>query len=173
MMGIHLIPITEDVLAAFRESPAQLETVLGTTLGPAKDSILHALEQTAVYLLASRIDPDWGCFLAVDVAASHVVGTCAYKGAPAADGTVEVAYCTFPLFEGRGYATMMARALCERAGNRRVIAHTLPTWNASCRVLQKAGFVRSGETMDPEDGLVWRWEATEENSVASTSQPSP
>jgi RimJ/RimL family protein N-acetyltransferase len=37
-------------------------------------------------------------------------------------------------------------------------AHTLPEMNASCRVLEKAGFKRLGEVIDPEDGLVWRWE---------------
>ena len=36
--------------------------------------------------------------------------------------------------------------------------HTLPTPNASTRVLLKCGFQRKGEIVDPEDGLVWRWE---------------
>jgi RimJ/RimL family protein N-acetyltransferase len=30
--------------------------------------------------------------------------------------------------------------------------------NASARVLAKCGFRRVGEVIDPEDGLVWRWE---------------
>jgi RimJ/RimL family protein N-acetyltransferase len=30
--------------------------------------------------------------------------------------------------------------------------------NASARVLTKCGFRRVGEIVDPEDGLVWRWE---------------
>jgi ribosomal-protein-alanine N-acetyltransferase len=39
-----------------------------------------------------------------------------------------------------------------------VRAHTLPNPNASTRVLTKCGFHRVGEVIDPEDGLVWRWE---------------
>ena len=37
-------------------------------------------------------------------------------------------------------------------------AHTLPTPNASTRVLAKCCFQYIGEVIDPEDGLVWRWE---------------
>ena len=96
-----------------------------------------------------------------------MVGTCAYKGGPNADGSVEVAYHTFPPFEGRGYATGMATKLVALAGLRRVLAHTLPERNASCRVLEKAGFVWAGEVIDPEDGLVWRWVAHAEPSAAA------
>ena len=34
--------------------------------------------------------------------------------------------------------------------------------NASTRVLTKCGFRHVGEVMDPEDGLVWRWEKHKE-----------
>src|SRR3712207_7520999 len=33
-----------------------------------------------------------------------VVGSCAFKGPPTADGTVEIAYYTFGPYEGQGYA---------------------------------------------------------------------
>jgi [ribosomal protein S5]-alanine N-acetyltransferase len=39
-----------------------------------------------------------------------------------------------------------------------VIAHTLPEASASTRALGRNSFVHAGETIDPEDGLVWRWE---------------
>ena len=41
---------------------------------------------------------------------------------------------------------------------RRIRAHTLPERNASTSVLTKAGFELLGAVVDPEDGLVWRWE---------------
>ena len=92
----------------------------------------------------------------------RVVGVCGFKGNPNAACEVEIAYGTVPGFEGRGYATDMAKALVEIAFGspavRRVIAHTLPETNASCRVLQKVGMRNVGEVMDPEDGKVWRWE---------------
>jgi RimJ/RimL family protein N-acetyltransferase len=98
----------------------------------------------------------------VDEATSEVVGSCAFKGAPTDGGTVEIAYFTYPGFEGRGYATGMAGKLIELASAspevRRVVAHTLPEANASTRVLERVGMTFVGEVIDPEDGRVWRWQ---------------
>jgi len=91
-----------------------------------------------------------------------VVGKAGFKGPPAADGVVEIAYGLSPDYQGKGYATEAAEALTAYAfssGKVRVVrAHTLPESNASARVLTKCGFRRIGEVIDPEDGLVWRWE---------------
>ena len=91
-----------------------------------------------------------------------VVGKAGFKGPPAADGVVEIAYGLSPDYQGKGYATEAAEALTAYAfssGKVRVVrAHTLPESNASGRVLTKCGFRRVGEVIDPEDGLVWRWE---------------
>jgi len=90
-----------------------------------------------------------------------VVGTCGFKGPPA-DGVVEIAYGVAPDHQGKGYATEAARALVAYAlgsGDVRIVrAHTLPESNASKRVLSKCGFRHVGEVIDPEDGLVWRFE---------------
>lgn len=104
----------------------------------------------------------WGGYLAVDENTQEVVGSCGFKGPPTADATVEIAYFTYPGFEGRGYATAMARQLVELASRapevRRVVAHTLPETNASTRILERLGMAFAGEVVDPDDGLVWRWE---------------
>ena len=80
---------------------------------------------------------------------------------PDASGCVEIAYYTFPPFEGHGYATAMARRLRELAAAtnavREVVALTLPEANASTRVLEKVGFRRAGDAMDSDQGRVWRW----------------
>lgn len=90
------------------------------------------------------------------------VGQCGYKGPPDADGTVEIAYMVEADHQGRGYATEAAWALTDYAFShpevRMVRAHTAPEPNASTRVLGKCGFRKIGEIIDPEDGLVWRWE---------------
>lgn len=89
------------------------------------------------------------------------VGSCAFKGPPDADGMVEIAYGIAPEYRGRGYAKEAARGLVEyarHAGVRVVRAHTLPENAASIRVLASCGFARIGEVIDPEDGLVVRWE---------------
>lgn len=90
------------------------------------------------------------------------VGRAGFKGPPGADGMVEIAYGVDPEHQGKGYATEAAEALTAWAFSdarvRVVRAHTLPTPNASTRVLTKCGFRHLGEVVDPEDGLVWRWE---------------
>jgi RimJ/RimL family protein N-acetyltransferase len=89
------------------------------------------------------------------------VGLGSYKGPPA-DGVVEIAYAIVPEHQGRGYATAAARAMVEEAFKssevRLVRAHTLPDGAASQRVLAKSGFRHVGQVVDPEDGLVWRFE---------------
>jgi [ribosomal protein S5]-alanine N-acetyltransferase len=91
-----------------------------------------------------------------------VIGTAGFKGPPTDDGIVEIAYGIAPEHQGKGYATEAAHALVDYAlasGRVRIVrAHTLPEENASTRVLAKCGFRRVGEVIDPEDGLVWRWE---------------
>ena len=105
-------------------------------------------------------DP-WGGYFAVDEDTHEVVGSCAFKTPPTAEGSVEIAYFTYPPFEGRGYATEMARQLVEMATQAgtvgSIVAHTLPEPSASTRVLEKAGLALVGEVIDPDDGLVWRW----------------
>jgi RimJ/RimL family protein N-acetyltransferase len=90
------------------------------------------------------------------------VGSCGFKGPPDTDGMVEIAYGIEPDQRGRGYATEAASALTRfafAAGRVRLVrAHTKPDNPASERVLAKCGFGRIEEVVDPEDGLVCRWE---------------
>jgi ribosomal-protein-alanine N-acetyltransferase len=96
---------------------------------------------------------------------NHCVGTCGYKSAPQS-GRVEIAYFTFPQFEGLGVATVMTRHLVSLALNTdpklKVFAQTLPEKNASTSVLNKNDFKYIGEVIHPEDGLVWEWEHSPE-----------
>ncbi|MGL4419441.1 MAG: GNAT family N-acetyltransferase [Gemmataceae bacterium] len=95
-------------------------------------------------------------------ATGTVVGNCSFKGAPDATGMVEIAYGIDEPYQGQGYATEAAIALAHFAATRGEVkcvrAHTRGTQGASARVLTKAGFVPCGEVIDPEDGLVERWE---------------
>jgi RimJ/RimL family protein N-acetyltransferase len=113
---------------------------------------------------ASVVADPWthGWSVALRRAGGAVVGSCGYKGPPDADGVVEIAYGVHPAYRGRGYATEVAGALVgfafDDARVRTVRAHTRPEANASGRVLTKCGFEQVGEVVDPEDGLVWRWD---------------
>lgn len=154
--GLALEPIAADA-----DVPALVERLVLAFLG--EDALARDVLTQTVDLLARDPRPSpWGSYLAIETGSP--VGLCAFKAAPDPRGAVEIAYMTFPAFEGRGHATAMAAALTRiafAAGAPLVIAHTLPQENASTRVLLRNGFVFSGETIDPEDGLVWRWERHE------------
>ncbi|HEY9420987.1 MAG TPA: GNAT family N-acetyltransferase [Thermoanaerobaculia bacterium] len=111
-------------------------------------------------------DPWTHGFAMVHRASGAAIGTCAYKGPPSPEGIVEIAYGVDPQYQGQGYATEAARALVAfafRSGLVRVVrAHTRLEGEASMQVLRKCGFERIGQFMDPEDGLVWRWELSSE-----------
>ena len=111
---------------------------------------------------ASSASPWVHGFKLVHRTTGETIGNAGFKGPPGADSAVEIAYGVFPEYQGNGYATEAAEALATFAflsGQVRVVrAHTLPEPNASTRVLTKCGFKRVGEVIDPEDGLVWRWE---------------
>lgn len=152
-MTLRLVPISKD------SDAASLAEELAPSFGGDRTGALEVLTQTVELLTRDpRADP-WGSYIAYD--GETPVGLCAFKTAPDPAGTVEIAYMTFPVLEGRGHATAMAGALTRiafEAGVPLVIAHTLPEENASCRALRRNGFAHAGETIDPEDGLVWRWE---------------
>lgn len=97
----------------------------------------------------------------------RVVGTCAFKSPPQ-EGRVEIAYFTFPEYEGKGVATRMARQLVQIAQDADsgvgIIAQTLPHENASTSVLRKLGFRRVGTAHDDEVGEVWEWKVGEQNA---------
>jgi RimJ/RimL family protein N-acetyltransferase len=109
---------------------------------------------------SDSIDPWRHGFSMVHRDTGRTVGKCSFKGPPA-DGVVEIAYGVEPEYRGNGYATEAADGLTNFAfaqNVRTVLAHTLPEANASTRVLTKCGFHHVGQVVDPEDGLVWRWE---------------
>jgi len=108
-------------------------------------------------------------FLAVDPEDRQVVGTCGFRG-PVRGGRVEIAFWTFPPFEGRGWATAMTRALLGRAFAdptvQTVVAHTLAERTPAGSVLTANGLVRVQARRRDESGpggavrgKVWRWEA--------------
>jgi [ribosomal protein S5]-alanine N-acetyltransferase len=139
--------------------PAALAEELAPGFGGDPQPARELLEQTLGLLTRDPRPEPWGCYLAV--VDEETVGTCAFKAAPDDDGIVEIAYMTFPAFEGRGHATAMAGKLVEVArsgGATMAIAHSLPEENASTRALRRNHFIHAGEVIDPEDGLVWRWE---------------
>lgn len=111
---------------------------------------------------SAEIDPWIHGFVVVLRQNGIRVGQCGFTGPWTSEGVVEIAYGIDPAFQRKGFATEAAAALVSFAFShpqvKRVCAHTLPEPNASTRVLQKCGFVRTGESLDHEAGVVWKWE---------------
>ena len=100
----------------------------------------------------------WGTWVAVWQ--GEVVASLAVKD-PVREGAVEIGYGVAPARRGQGVATAAVRALMPVLGGhgvRLVRAETARDNPASGRVMQKAGFVRVGDRVDPEDGLLDLWE---------------
>ena len=164
--ALDLLPYTPEQLLALIETPDRFETLAGFPAAEGLRSFLVSDEVSPQFVtsLRSGSGPDvWKYgFAVVHRDSRSVIGNGGFKGPPDASGTVEIAYGIVPAFEGRGYATEVARALVHfalQAEKVRVVrAHTLPTLNASTLVLSKCGFNFVSEVNDPDDGLVWRWE---------------
>ena len=163
---LRLIPFTPQQLLALLEQPERFAELAGFKAAAGLREFFTSGEVSPAWLDTMRAmehaDPWLLGFAVVHRESGQVIGSAGFKGAPDADGMVEVAYGIVPDFEGRGHATEAAQALVAHAVGsglvRRVWAHTLPTANASTRVLAKCGFQRLDDVVDPDDGPVWRWE---------------
>lgn len=159
MPDVALIPIMPQLerrLADIEPAEAHYDMRIGD-IGPLAQEVVRE-----VLRMAPVTDARFGGYLAADEDTRQVVGTCRFKGEPGPEGVVEIAFFSFPPFEGQGYATAMIEALLAIATSvptvRLVIAHTLPEQSASTRVLEKAGLRFARVVEDLEVGSVWRWE---------------
>lgn len=146
---VELVPQTRDDVVAMIQG-----------MSPAEQAQLSA-DWLAQFQASSEMDAWVHGFRLVRSDDAAVVGSCMFKGPPK-DGVVEIAYGIDPDQQGKGYATQAAHAMTDYASAsgrvQLVIAHTLPDSAASQRVLAKCGFEFVREVLDPEDGLVWRFE---------------
>jgi RimJ/RimL family protein N-acetyltransferase len=142
---LHFVEIGED------GAPAE-------ELGVLSQFAVDACAQTVAHYRKAGFSPPWISFFAK--CESEIVGICAFTSAPDA-ARVEIAYHTFPPFEGQGVATAMVRELLTRARQANpeveLFAHTLPEHNASNVILRKLGFEFFGEVTHPEQGAIWEW----------------
>lgn len=117
---------------------------------------VFATEMAAVF--AQSHTPPWCGY--IGRRSGIPMGFGGFKGTPDAAGEVEIGYLTFPQYEGQGVATGIAAELITIAKREQVAvvsAHTLAEENLSTGVLRRNGFVRDGESHDPDEGSVWRW----------------
>jgi RimJ/RimL family protein N-acetyltransferase len=155
---VGFIAIDRNCAALIAQDPDEFDKLLEVDSIGVRDQLKSVIDMTPAALLDAD---EWGTYFAYDAPTRRIVGACGYKASPTPAGTVEIAYFTFPAYEGQGFATGMVSALVARAVGSidvgEVIAHTLPQKNASTRVMEKSAFVHTGDHVDPEDGPVWRW----------------
>lgn len=118
----------------------------------------HSLNE----MQAKQIWHPWLCYLFFFRPDRVIVGLGGFKSVPDDNRTVEIGYSVAPSYQNRGVATSAVKQLIEIAIASPLVdcvcAHTLAEPNASTRVLQKCGMTKVAESIDPEDGAVWKWE---------------
>jgi RimJ/RimL family protein N-acetyltransferase len=153
MDAIELITLGPEAVALLVSDQTEFEKSYNLRLGVNAEAVSELARQEAT---------GWRRYLAVDPASREVVGHCGFKGAPDAEGVVEISYFTFPSHEGHGCATRMTARLVEIAFSdkavRRIIARTPPRCGAGRTILERNRFHFNGEIRDSEQGNVWEWE---------------
>ncbi|MEM8944700.1 MAG: GNAT family N-acetyltransferase [Planctomycetota bacterium] len=161
MNTIQLVQLDPSYDESLHSDPAFFQSMMDEDWAGVAALVHKLLGRTLTIEPLSVDQLAWGGYHTIDAGTREIVGSCAFKSEPTADGSVEIAYFTYPDFEGRGYATLMASKLISLAtpseSVQQIIAHTLPQKNASTRVLEKVGMSFVGEVVDPDDGTVWRW----------------
>lgn len=103
----------------------------------------------------------WWTYLPILKEEKILVGSCGYKGAPHADGMIELGYEVAQDFRNQGIATEIVQLLIQYAMHDKsvqyILAHTLAQKNASVRVLEKVGFRFVQEIADEEHEKIWQW----------------
>jgi RimJ/RimL family protein N-acetyltransferase len=158
-MTFELVALSlDDAIAIAQDDPsfyahAANAEAIADVLGDAAAAQADLYEQT-------NAQEPWIAYLAYDVDANEIVGICAFKDMPE-DGMVEIAFYTFPNYEGQGWGGQMAARLVDIAWATgevdTIFAHTEAEENASLRILKKLGFTLVGP-MDYPEGTVWQWE---------------
>jgi ribosomal-protein-alanine N-acetyltransferase len=163
--NLILAPHLPRHLRALVRGPQEFEVVAGLRVADGiREQLLSASPDFMTRLQTAKQSDPWRFGFAVIHRTDNVlIGMAGYPGPPDAEGVAEIAYGIAPSYQGGGYATEVAMALVDFAGSdprvKTLRAHTLPQGNASTRVLEKCGFEKVSETLDPENGLaVWRCE---------------
>jgi ribosomal-protein-alanine N-acetyltransferase len=122
----------------------------------------ETVEWTRDQLAAHPQDAGWYTWVYISPIMNRLLGIGGFKGAPNAEGEVEIGYSMLVSYRERGLATEAVNALMGWAYGheavKRVIANTPGDRNASHRVLEKAGFSQVATFPDPDEGFeVIQW----------------
>ncbi len=158
---ILLLDATLELLGAALIGDDRLARAIGGAVASGWLDFPEALTATH-RMYSDRGDPaPWGTAFFLTESPRTLFGWGGFKGSPNAAAEVEIGYALAPSFRGRGLAQAAARLMVSRAFGdasvKAVTAHTLAGPNASASVLERLGFIRTGEVVDPDAGTVWAW----------------
>ncbi|MDG6256890.1 MAG: GNAT family N-acetyltransferase [Methanomicrobiaceae archaeon] len=157
---LDLIPATIAFLHSDREDRQTLARLLHAAIPSAWPPALLDDETLGEFIrmMADHSDPNFISWYWVrdDPACGErvLIGSGGTASSPAAEDTVLIGYSVLEEFQGQGYATEAVQhlipAIFTLPGIQRIVATTYPHLPASIQVLQKCGFVYSGETSSGE-----------------------
>ncbi|HBN54874.1 MAG TPA: GNAT family N-acetyltransferase [Stenotrophomonas sp.] len=105
-------------------------------------------ERKVADIQRQRRELDMLVWAIADARSDRLIGTCAVFAMHLEQGRAEIGYSLHPHWQGRGLASealrMILRHLFEDMGLRRIEADIDPRNQASCRLVEKLGFVREG-----------------------------
>jgi [ribosomal protein S5]-alanine N-acetyltransferase len=156
-------------------TPDFMEAVLAGRLAEAEEVLVAALpaaplDKAVERFLAHRLgqlreDPSVQRWLARAIVlrgeGRPMVGNVGFHGPPGVnaadnDGALEIGYGVQPEHRGQGYATEAVEGLIAWARTQGIdhfVASVAPDNEPSLAIIRKLGFVRTGQHIDPEDGL--------------------
>ena len=127
---------------------------------------LAPIEFSLTKISQNENENGWWSYFPIHKEDKKLIGSCGYKGSPTPEGNVEIGYEVISEYRQKGLGTEIAKGLVSNAFKfdhvKMIIAHTLPFENASTNILICLGFNKVSEIIDPEDGLIWRWELKRE-----------
>ncbi|WHO72394.1 GNAT family N-acetyltransferase [Rhizobium sp. BT03] len=153
-----IVELTADDFATLLKgfAPQNLRLVPDSAIAPPE--VLEMLARIAAEVGAAFAPSAW-----MMVEEDEIVGLCSIIRAPE-NGAIHIGYGVAPSRERRGYVTRAIGELLEWARKdprvALVSADTGVENIASQRVLERNGFIRTGERIDPEDGLVICWQTS-------------
>jgi ribosomal-protein-alanine N-acetyltransferase len=146
---------------ALLNSPGRLEHLLDVRCAEGWVQFPESMQFAYDYLLANPAALGWWTYLFIHKHDKLLLGCGGFSGPPNADGVVEIGYAIAPSCRGQGWATEAAQGLVRYAfaqqGILAVDARTLNEFNASTKVLDRIGMLKTGVGHDPEAGEIWHW----------------
>ena len=146
----------EDYASLLRGDAPRHFTLADTPVAPVE--VLQMLAD-----LADRIERGFAPASWLIVEGGEVVGLCSVTRPPE-EGVIDIGYGVAPSRQGCGHAGRAVRDVVawarEEPRVQAITAETSPANLPSQRVLAAAGFVRSGERVDAEDGQLLCWRCT-------------